>query len=216
MREKPEPGEERRVAVPRKRPRQQRSRVLVASVREACLRILDDEGAASLTTNRIAEVAGVAIGSIYQYFPNKEAIVAAVYEEVVEAELRAMAAVGEDLRRLSLEQAIRRILREALARENRMMKLHREFYRRHFRSFDVGARWGVQARDPAAAVEVLAQLLERERHALRTRDPRLAAFLIARGMRAIIWVALEERPEYISDPAFLAELEGMSLRYLLR
>ena len=49
--------------MPRKRPRQQRSRVLVASVREACLRILDDEGAALLTTNRIAEVAGVAIVS---------------------------------------------------------------------------------------------------------------------------------------------------------
>lgn len=215
MQEKPEPEPDPPAVGPRKRPRQQRSRVLVASVREACLRILDDEGAALLTTNRIAEVAGVAIGSIYQYFPNKEAIVAAVYEEVVEAELRAMTAVGEELRELSLEDAIRLILREALARENRLMKLHREFYRRNFRSFDVSARWGREAHDPAAAVGVLAHLLERERHKLRIRDPRLAAFLIVRGMRAILWVTVEERPEYISDPAFLAELVDLSLRYLL-
>jgi hypothetical protein len=64
-------------------------------------------------------------------------------------------------------------------------------------------------------VEALADLLERERHKLRVRDPRLAAFLIARGMRAILWLTLEERPEYISDPAFVDELVDLSLRYLV-
>ena len=210
-----EPRAGERPTAPRKLPQQERSRALVASLRQACLQILDEEGAAALTTNRIAEVAGVAIGSIYQYFPNKEAIVAEVYEEVSEAELRSMREIGEQLRQLSLEDAIRLIIERALARENRLMKLHREFYRRHYRSFDLTARWGRDAHDPAVAVDALTGLLERERQKLRVRDPRLAAFLIARGMRAIIWLTLEERPEYISDPAFLDELVDLSLRYLL-
>ncbi len=64
----------------RKRPTQSRSRALVDAVEQACLRILDESGEASLTVARIAEVSGVAVGSIYQYFPNKDAIVALLYE----------------------------------------------------------------------------------------------------------------------------------------
>jgi AcrR family transcriptional regulator len=205
----------RQPAAPRKLPQQERSRALVARVREACLRILDEEGASALTTNRIAQVAGVAIGSIYQYFPNKEAIVAGVYEEVIEAELAAMRKWGERLDQLSLENAIRLLIEKALERENRLMKLDREFYRRYHRSFDLSSRWGRGAHDPAIAVDALAQLLERERHKLRVRDLQLAAHLMARGVRAIIWLTLEERPEYISDPALVDELVDLSLRYLL-
>ncbi len=205
----------RQPAAPRKLPQQERSRALVASVREACLRILDEEGASALTTNRISQVAGVAIGSIYQYFPNKEAIVAEVYEEVIEAELAAMRKWGERLDQLSLEDAIRLLIEKALERENRLMKLDREFYRRYHRSFDLSSRWGRGTHDPAIAVDALTRLLEREQHKLRVRDLQLAAHLIARGLRAIIWLTLEERPEYISDPAFVEGLVDLSLRYLL-
>jgi AcrR family transcriptional regulator len=208
-------GAGRQPAAPRKLPKQERSRALVASVRRACLRILDEEGASELTTNRIAQVAGVGIGSIYQYFPNKEAIVAGVYEEVIEAELSSMREWGAQLGRLSLEDAIRLMIEKALERENRLLKLDREFYRRYHRSFDLTSRWGSDAQDPSIAVDVLAELLERERHKLRVRDLRVAAYLIARGMRAIIWLTLEERPEHISDPAFVEELVDLSLGYLL-
>jgi AcrR family transcriptional regulator len=209
------PGSGRQPAAPRKLPQQERSRALVAAVRDACLRILDEEGAPALTTNRIAQVAGVGIGSIYQYFPNKEAIVAGVYEEVIEAELCAMREWGERLDRLSVEDAIRLMIEKAVERENRLMKLDREFYRRYHRSFDLTTRWSRDAHDPAIAVDALAQLFERERHKLRVQDPRLAAFLIARGMRAIIWLTLEENPKYISDPAFVDGLVDLSLGCLL-
>ncbi len=65
---------------PRKRPRQPRAQVTVEAIVEAATRILGREGAAALNTNRIAEVAGVSVGSLYQYFPNKQAIVVAVIE----------------------------------------------------------------------------------------------------------------------------------------
>jgi len=62
------------VVSPRKRPRQSRSEHLVAAILEAAVRVLELEGAARFTTARVAEAAGVSVGSLYQYFPNKQAI----------------------------------------------------------------------------------------------------------------------------------------------
>jgi AcrR family transcriptional regulator len=59
---------------PRKLPSQQRSTELVAAILSAAIRVLEREGAARFTTIRVAEVAGVSVGSLYQYFPNKQAI----------------------------------------------------------------------------------------------------------------------------------------------
>jgi AcrR family transcriptional regulator len=58
----------------RKRPKQARSADLVAAILEAAIQVLTREGAARFTTARVAEKAGVSIGSLYQYFPNKAAI----------------------------------------------------------------------------------------------------------------------------------------------
>ena len=58
----------------RKRPRQARSERLVADILEAASRVLAREGARRFTTARVAEAAGVSVGSLYQYFPNKESI----------------------------------------------------------------------------------------------------------------------------------------------
>lgn len=64
---------EARISV-RKAPRQARSRQLVADVLEAAIRVLEAGGAARFTMARVAEKAGVSVGSLYQYFANKEAI----------------------------------------------------------------------------------------------------------------------------------------------
>src|ERR1700679_1209451 len=58
----------------RKQPQQARSSELVAAILEAALQVLAKEGAQRFTTTRVAEKAGVSVGSIYQYFPNKAAI----------------------------------------------------------------------------------------------------------------------------------------------
>lgn len=66
--------------LPRKQAKQQRSKATVDTILEAAARILEDKGFDGLTTNAIAERAGVSIGSCYQYFPSKEAIVATLIE----------------------------------------------------------------------------------------------------------------------------------------
>lgn len=67
-------------AAPRRRPQQARARFTVAAILEAAALVIDDVGWGRASTNRIAERAGVSIGSLYQYFPNKEAILASLHD----------------------------------------------------------------------------------------------------------------------------------------
>ncbi|TDC70945.1 TetR/AcrR family transcriptional regulator [Actinomadura sp. GC306] len=65
---------------PRKIPRQERSRQTVERILEAATRVLSERGYDGASTNRIAKAAGLSNGSLYQYFPNKDAIVIAVLD----------------------------------------------------------------------------------------------------------------------------------------
>lgn len=64
----------------RRSPTQKRAQVTVEAMLDAAIRLLKKSGTASITTNSIAETAGVSIGSVYQYFPNKRAIFIALHE----------------------------------------------------------------------------------------------------------------------------------------
>jgi AcrR family transcriptional regulator len=63
---------------PRKSPSQERSRLTVERILDAAARIFHEQGYAGATTNDIADEAGLSIGSLYQYFPNKDALLAAL------------------------------------------------------------------------------------------------------------------------------------------
>ena len=74
---------------PRKKPIQSRSGVTVDAICEATIQVLLSHGLTRLTTTRVAERAGVSVGTLYQYFPNKEALLFAIlqrhFEEVAES-----------------------------------------------------------------------------------------------------------------------------------
>jgi AcrR family transcriptional regulator len=79
---------------PRKRPTQARAQATFDALVEACARLLPEHGYERLTTNAISERAGVGIGSLYEYFPGKDAIIALVVERLVE---RVMTRLGQEL-----------------------------------------------------------------------------------------------------------------------
>jgi AcrR family transcriptional regulator len=80
----------------RKEPRQARSRATVETIVQAGARILSDEGWAGFTTNRIAELAGVSIGSLYQYFPDKLSLVDAIRHRHLDDSMTVMREVRAD------------------------------------------------------------------------------------------------------------------------
>jgi AcrR family transcriptional regulator len=77
----------------RKKPQQRRSRVTIDAIFEATIQVLLANGLDAITTRQVADRAGVSVGSLYQYFPNKRALMAAVVQrhvgEVVDATIRA-------------------------------------------------------------------------------------------------------------------------------
>lgn len=77
----------------RKQPQQARSAELVAAILEAAVQVLAQEGATRFTTARVAEKAGVSVGSLYQYFPNKAAILFRLQSD----EWRATTALMQDI-----------------------------------------------------------------------------------------------------------------------
>jgi AcrR family transcriptional regulator len=66
--------------LPRKHPQQDRSRAMRERILAASLRVLAEEGVLGFTTTRVADEAGISIGSLYQYFPNKHALVRAMHD----------------------------------------------------------------------------------------------------------------------------------------
>jgi AcrR family transcriptional regulator len=204
---------------PRRRPQQQRSRQIVAAIQEASLKILRERGAASLTTNRIAEVAGVNIASVYRYFPNKEAIVAEIYEAQIQIdseEIEALASRGDNLLQASIEDNLRFIIDRSIDQHQRLLAIDAEFYRQYLRQFDISVR--PRSQRPISWRDSLDRWLrivfERRRSELRVHDTPLAAFLVSRTIHGVLCATVEEHPERLSETRFRDEIVSLTLRYL--
>lgn len=163
---------------PRKLPRQARSRASYDAILAGCARILERGGYESLTTNRVAEVAGVGIGTLYDFFPNREAIVVALAEQrlarlaaqvkagLAEAEtLDAYAALDLLLRRIVRAVADDRALYRVLLREAVFVRDSRETRRALESFFELGrlasqrAAARIALPDPPADAWVIGRML---------------------------------------------------------
>ena len=196
---------------PRKRPNQSRSRALVDAVAQACMQILDKEGEEALTVARIAEVSGAAVGSIYQYFPNKDAIVALLYERVLDQESEHLLLMRERLACMPLNAALREILANIIRVELRLFKLNQSFHLRHHAALHLGM-WRSQYRNAGEFIEATwLPLLQMYAHEVKTPHTALAAYLLGQGLRSVIRSALEDIPQQLESPAFLDSLVAMAV-----
>jgi AcrR family transcriptional regulator len=115
---------------PRKAPRQERSRLTVEALLDAAAQVFERHGYAAGTTNRIAERAGVSIGSLYQYYPNKDAILVALVQRHLD---EGVAAAGPVLTALvadppPVDVGMRRLLEAMVALHRDRPKLHRVLF----------------------------------------------------------------------------------------
>ncbi len=90
----------------KKRPLQKRSKVIVDSIVESTTRILESIQYDQISTNKIAKKAGVSIGSLYQYFKNRESVYDLVFDEMIEKNIAYYSQIFEENKNLSLEKFI--------------------------------------------------------------------------------------------------------------
>jgi AcrR family transcriptional regulator len=175
----------------------------------AAARIFTEQDWRGATTNRIAEAAGVSVGSLYQYFPGKLALLAALKERFVAhlmARLEtALAASG------SLEAGLRCAVRTTLACHHEHRALLLVFAeelpaRLHPRTETRG--------EEAAHVTMLRRFLARHRRLLPDRDPALAALIVGEMVDAVTRSALRARPQDFTNGRLEAELVRAALLYL--
>lgn len=196
---------------PRKQPAQSRSRTLVSSVLEASLIILDSASPKALTMDYLAEVSGVSVGSIYQYFSTKEAIIAAVYEKILDQEADSLKDIGEQVKCLSAPDALRLIYANALRVEIRLYRLNENFHRKYFKRLQISDRYSDVKDSNALAEKTWFRFIEFYQKELHPIDKKVAAHILTRGYRGLIGAVLEDHPEIVSSEAFLDSLVAMAL-----
>ena len=189
---------------PRKNATQGRSRATVDALVDATARILVKEGFDKASTNRIAEKAGVSIGSLYQYFPSKEALVAAVIDRHNQDLMRVVRAALADAAAQPVEAAVRRLVAVAIQAHQIDPRLHRVLAEQIPRT---GRLKDIETFNREAHALFLSYL-ERHRDDLRARDLALAAFLCASAIEAIAHNAVLHRGEALSKEATEALVDG--------
>lgn len=195
---------------PRKWPGQARSKALVEAVLQACWRILDHEGAAALTVQRVAEVSGVAVGSIYQYFPSKEAIVALVYERVLQDEAEYILTLRPTMSGAPLKEVLGLIVANTVRVELRLFRLNSEFHLKYYKALQLGMRCGAYRSSCEYVEDTWVKLLQLYPDEVGTPDLSTAAYMLGMGLRAVIRQALEDDPERVATDGFLQGLIGMA------
>lgn len=114
----------------RKAPQQERSKAIVNAIYEATVRILPKLGSANVTTRKIADLAGISIGSLYQYFPNKDSVLVAVMDIVTKSLNAEVKKHIEELDGKSMEEATDAMvelgLRIFLKEKEKMREIYRE------------------------------------------------------------------------------------------
>jgi AcrR family transcriptional regulator len=181
----------------RRAPRQARSRATVDSVLEAAARIIREQGPAALTTNRISEVAGVGIATLYGYFPHKTAVMVALARRLMAEDEAAILAAAASA---APGQAVRGAIRAVLERHSQDTILRRAVMSVHHGQ-------GLAAEHTGAAQRAIGRLLSEGPTSRPTPPDPLRLFVLTRAVLGVARALVEESP-----PASIAGLENELVR----
>ena len=194
----------------RKQPRQRRAMATVDAILEGAARILVDTGYATASTNRIAEVAGVSIGSLYEYFPGKEVIFA-------ELRRRRMAGWYAKLRAGPRSGSPKAVIRHIVTTQIHYAAANPELYVALETEVPRVAVSEVQGAIQDDFLQLSTAYLEAHRHLLRPGAPiAFVAEFLARWVSSTIHGFAMHAPRELERPHLAEELIEAVVRYLLK
>jgi AcrR family transcriptional regulator len=194
---------------PRKSPVQARSNASVSAILEATVQVLLDVGKERLTTTRVAQRAGVSVGTLYQYFPNKSALLQAVLRNHLESVAEALEAVCREEKTASVTQLVTKLVDTFLEAKMKNLKTSIALYSV---SSDVD---GMKiAREIASRVtRAIASALSTAREPVG-KDPQLVASLIQGAMSGVSHRILDSASPEKHYPLLKKELALMMRAYI--
>jgi AcrR family transcriptional regulator len=205
-------------AKPRKRPRQERSQVTVQAILTASAHILTESGYDHFTTNKVAERAGVSIGSLYQYFPNKESLLLALAEhhahEIVQLAQRHLVGIddpcGNGKAARPIPEVLQQIIKAAIAAHALNPKLHRVLHEQ------VPHSEVMRQLDQVKIENLLRSFLAERCDQLQPENLDLTVFIIERTIRGLIHGAAIDHPEFLKTGELEQELVTLLSTYLVK
>jgi AcrR family transcriptional regulator len=198
--------------LPRRSPRQRRSQEMCDRIIQAAARVFAEEGYARGTTNRIAEEAGVSIGSLYQYYPNKDVLLAELVRRHIRqgADEIAKRLVSVDLGLQNLEERTRMFVEATVALHRHDVALHRVLFEESPRPPDIVEELRQFEADTVAAVE---QLIADDPE-LRVHDAHMAAYITVSTIESVTHHYASAHPRDADWDAFTDELVRLVVGYL--
>jgi AcrR family transcriptional regulator len=200
-------------ASPRRMPQQERAQATVEAVLGATVQILLKDGWDALSTNRIAREAGVSVGSLYQYFPNKQAIVRELLVRYSEEQFQMLVEGLMSLRAgMPLEEAVRSIIRALLSSQLNAPSLMRACFEQLPAGEQVDA-----LRDWSRRAIPLIELALASRHHEIGLDPghlNLAAFMLLHSIDGVMHAGALLAPDTLLHPRFEDECVRLVMGYL--
>ena len=198
--------------IPRKSASQKRSQATVEALLDATARVLTREGYDRASTNRIAATAGVSVGSLYQYFPNKEALVAALVARHNREMLELLRHALKEVASLDLATAMREVVRAAVDAHLVDAALHRVFA-------EQVPRMGQLAKIEALQQEVFLMVrtyLEERRNEISVRDLDAATSICVTTVDALTHEFVINKPDALDGDRdrFIDEVTQLIVGYL--
>ncbi|KOG85436.1 TetR/AcrR family transcriptional regulator [Streptomyces varsoviensis] len=194
---------------PRKQPKQVRAELTRQRILTAAAEVFADYGYAAGTTNRIAERAGISIGSLYQYYPNKDAVLAELTAAHLDAGLALVRSHQDGELPESLEDILRLFVRAAISDHRGHPQLHRVLFEQAPRTPQI---FEIMYEYEAASVDFIKGLLERHPE-VKVEDKQTAARLVVTSAGLLVHQLVAE-PNPIDVDRFENELVAMLTRYL--
>ena len=197
--------------VQRRKPRQKRAEDTVVVLLDATERVVSKRGFHAATTNHIARVAGVSIGTLYHYFPTKEALVSAVVHRMWQGELIAVMQHAQAFQEAPLGDAIRLAVRALVEEIGRKIALYKYWYSEASHLGDLQTGLGMTDQ----AIAFIQSVLESKRSEVRPRDLAFAADLTVKTALAMARTGARDYEAQIKNGELAGELADMLTRYLL-
>ena len=195
----------------RKAPTQARAQETVEAILAATARVLARDGYDRASTNKVAEAAGVSIGSLYQYFPSKEALVSALIERHMSRMVSVLTDAGAALPLGgTVRQATRQIIAATYAAHRVNPRLHRVLLEQVPRIGTMGSIDQFESRT-LALVEAFLSMHASE---LRRSNLKLAAKVAVLAVRGTTLYCVMRSPELLHEEDFIDEVTDMIVRYL--
>jgi AcrR family transcriptional regulator len=191
---------------PRKLPQQDRSKVTVDAILTATTHILIEEGYDKASTNRIAERAGISIGSLYQYFPNKESLIAALRDRHVSSMMAMIESKLKDLDNAPIEVVLPELVKANIAAHAIEPALHKVLHEQVPRLN--------QAESENSMTKLLQNYLAEQCDRLTPQNLEYIVFIVERTVEALTHAAVIERPELLHNRQLEQEINQMLLCYL--